>query len=204
KVAERYGGEAISITDIPGMIETADIIISSTGSRLPIVTRSMIQTALKARRRTPMFLVDLAVPRDIEAATADLSDVYLFTVDDLKSVIDDNLKQREAAAERADEMVTAYVQEYAQYQQSLASVDVIRSVRDDAVAQRDAVLERARRQLEAGKDPAAVLEQSLNTLTNKLLHAPTASLRDAENAADTELLELARRLYGIDRLPPDA
>ena len=196
-LAANLGAYAISLSDLPQHLAEADIVISSTASREPILTRSMVENAIDARRRRPMFLVDLAVPRDIEASVSELEDVFLYTIDDLRRVIDENLRSRQAAAREAEALIDLQVEHYLAWRHALHEQNPLMHLRRDAENQRDAVLARARQLLANGRDPQQALEFLANTLTNKLLHAPSASLRDAALRGDTELLRAATRLFEI-------
>jgi len=203
KLAANFSAYAISLADLPQHLAEADIVISSTASREPIVTRTMIENAIEARRRRPMFLVDIAVPRDIEASIADLDDAFLYTIDDLRRVIDENLRSRQAAAREAEALIDLQVEHYLAWRHALHQQNPLTIMRRDAETHRDAVLARAQHMLANGRDPQQALEFLANTLTNKLLHAPSASLRDAALRGDTELLRAAMRLYEIKDAPSD-
>jgi glutamyl-tRNA reductase len=196
-LAANLGAYAISLSDLPQHLSEADIVISSTASREPILTRSMVENAIDARRRRPMFLVDLAVPRDIEASVSELEDVFLYTIDDLRRVIDENLRSRQAAAREAEALIDLQVEHYLAWRHALHEQNPLMHLRRDAENQRDAVLARAKQLIANGRDPQQALEFLANTLTNKLLHAPSASLRDAALRGDTELLRAATRLFEI-------
>ena len=144
-----------------------------------------------------MFLVDLAVPRDVEANVSELEDVFLYTIDDLRRVIDENLRSRQAAAREAEALIDLQVEHYLAWRHALHEQNPLMHLRRDAENQRDAVLARAKQLIANGRDPQQALEFLANTLTNKLLHAPSASLRDAALRGDTELLRAATRLFEI-------
>ncbi|MCB1746559.1 MAG: glutamyl-tRNA reductase [Gammaproteobacteria bacterium] len=195
-LAERHGGEAIALTSLPERLPQVDIVVASTASRLPIITRGIVEVALERRRFEPMFFVDLAVPRDIEPAVGDIDDAYLYTVDDLESVVSANLRVRHEAAAQAEEMVHLQVQDYMDWLQVQSSGATIASFRARGEGIRDELLERAHARLERGDDARAVLDQLANTLTNKLMHHPTASLRQASGRED--FLRVARELLGLE------
>jgi glutamyl-tRNA reductase len=204
-LAANFSAYAISLNDLPQHLAEADIVISSTASREPIVNRAMVEKAIVKRRRRPMFLVDIAVPRDIEAGVAELDDVFLYTIDDLRRVIDDNLRTRQAAALEAEALIDLQVEYYLAWRHALHDQNPLMHMRRDAETQRDAVLARARQLLANGRDPQQALDFLAHTLTNKLLHAPSANLRDAALRGDSELLRAATRLYEIkDESPQDA
>ena len=194
-LASRFGAYAISLGDLPQHLAEADIVIASTASREPVISRAMVEYALRARRRRPMFLVDIAVPRDIEAGVATLDDVFLYTIDDLKQVIDDNLRSRQAAAREAEAIIDLQVEHYSAWRRALALRNPLPALRHDAEAQRDAVLAKARQLLAAGRTPEQALDFLAHTLTNKLLHAPSANLRAAAQRGDVDLLRAAEQLF---------
>ncbi|MEP6484517.1 MAG: glutamyl-tRNA reductase [Rudaea sp.] len=196
-LAANFSAYAISLNDLPQHLAEADIVISSTASRDPILSRAMVENAIVARRRRPMFLVDIAVPRDIEASVSDLDDVYLYTIDDLRRVIDDNLRSRQAAAREAETLIDLQVEHYLAWRHALHAQNPLMHMRRDAEAQRDAVLARAQQLLGNGRDPQQALDFLAHTLTNKLLHAPSANLRNAALRGDSELLRAAARLYEV-------
>jgi len=194
-LATQHGGVALPLQDIDRHLFEADIVISATASREPILSKAMLQTALKARRNKPMFLLDLAVPRDIAADVAELADVYLYTVDDLEQVIEDNRASRREAANEAEVIIDLQVQHFWAWTQAQGNQNALKDLRSHGVQTRDALLEQAREQLANGQDPHAVLTVLAHQLTNKLLHAPTAALREAALRGDAELLRAAEKLY---------
>ena len=194
-LAARFGAYAISLTDLPQHLADADIVISSTASSTPILRRDMVENAIRARKRKPMFLVDIAVPRDIEAAVADVEDIFLYTIDDLKQAIDDNLRSRRTAANEAEAIIDLQVEHYQAWRRALAVRNPLTALRADAEAQREATLEKARALLVAGRTPEQALTFLAHTLTNKLLHAPSANLRAAALRGDVELLRAAEALF---------
>jgi glutamyl-tRNA reductase len=198
ELAGRYSGYAIALADLPRHLAEADIVITSTASRLPVVTRQMVADAIAARRRRPMFMVDIAVPRDIEPEVAHLDDVYLYGIDDLKQVIDENRRSRELAAREADAIIDLQVDRYMAWRRALSLRNPAVDMRLAAEAQRDEVLAKAQAMLARGRTPDEALAFLANTLTNKLLHAPSARLRDAALSGDLDLLHAAGRLYGLD------
>ncbi|WP_160154323.1 glutamyl-tRNA reductase [Microbulbifer sp. ALW1] len=196
-LAQDFGAEAILLADIPNYLPRADIVISSTASQLPILGKGAVESALKQRRHRPMFMVDIAVPRDIESQVGKLDDVYLYTVDDLRGVIDEGKRLREKAAEAADEIVDAAARIFMREHRSLQAVDSIRSYRQQAQSVSKDELEKALVQLRTGGDPEQLLEQLARSLTNKLIHAPTVALRQATAEGDLERLRIAREIIGL-------
>ncbi|MEJ2645373.1 MAG: glutamyl-tRNA reductase [Gammaproteobacteria bacterium] len=193
-LATQFDGYAIALADMPAHLHEADIIISSTASQLPILGKGAVERALKVRKHRPMFMVDIAVPRDIEPEVDGLDDVYLYTVDDLKEVVQENLKSRQEAARQAEEIVEAQTAHFMGWMRSLVAVSTIRHFREGAEGMRDEVLEKARQQIAQGKDPGEVLEYLAHILTNKLIHHPSVQLRQAGYEGRTDLLEAAREL----------
>jgi glutamyl-tRNA reductase len=198
ELAGRYSGYAIALADLPRHLAEADIVISSTASRQPVVTKAMVCDAIAQRRRRPMFMVDIAVPRDIEAGVAQLDDVYLYGIDDLKQVIDENRRSRELAAREADAIIDLQVERYMSWRRALNLRNPAVDIRVAAEAQRDEVLAKAQAMLAKGRSAEEALAFLANTLTNKLLHAPSSRLRDAALSGDLDLLHAAGRLYGLD------
>lgn len=197
QLAESFGAEAIMLADIPEHLPRADIVISSTASQLPILGKGAVESALKKRRHRPVFMVDIAVPRDIEPQVAKLDDVYLYTVDDLRGVIDEGKRLREKAAESACLIVDDAARAFMREQRSLLAVDSIRSYRHQAQSVSKDELEKALVQLRSGSDPEQLLEQLARSLTNKLIHAPTVALRQATAEGDLERLRIAREIIGL-------
>ncbi len=202
-LASQHGGVALPLHDIDRHLFEADIVISATASREPILTKAMLQTALKARKHKPMFLLDLAVPRDIAADAAELPDVYLYTVDDLEQVIEDNRASRREAANEAEVIIDLQVQHFLAWSQAQGNQNALKKLRADGEQARDALLDQAREQLVSGQDPKQVLEQLAHKLTNKLLHAPTTALRQAALRGDAELLRTAEKLFSNENQDSD-
>jgi len=189
--------EAIALADMPERLAEADIIISSTASQLPILGKGAVERALKSRKHRPMFMVDIAVPRDIEPEVGDLSDVYLYTVDDLHEVIEEGRQSREEAAEQAQDIIENQVEHYMGWLRSLEAVDTIRNYREQAEQLRDEAMANARRQLAAGRDPEMVMSELARVLTQKLLHQPTVQMNRAAFEGREELLETVRELFNL-------
>ncbi|HRD50758.1 MAG: glutamyl-tRNA reductase [Candidatus Competibacter sp.] len=194
-----FDGYAIALDEIPAHLGEADMVISSTASPGLMLELAQVRSCLKQRRRRPMLMVDLAVPRDIDPAVADFDDVYLYTVDDLKDIIQDNLRSRRAAANQAEEIIDSQVEHFMAWLRTQDSVASIRALRQQAETIRDEALARARRQLAHGKDPSEVLDILANILTNKLIHPPCAGLREAAAQGDADMLNLIKMLYQLDR-----
>ena len=197
-LASRYGGVAMPLSDVARHLPEADIVISATASREPILHRDSVQAALKARRHRPMFLLDLAVPRDIAADVAGLPDVYVYTVDDLEHVIEENRASRREAAQQAEAIIELQVEHYLSWWQAQGRQDALRNLRANGVAARDESLAKAQLELARGENPGHVLERLAHQLTNKLLHGPSTALRQAALDGDAELLRAAARLFEPD------
>jgi glutamyl-tRNA reductase len=196
-LAASFAGYAIALEEIPLHLAEADMVIASTASPGLMLEAPLVRHCLKQRRHQPMFMVDLAVPRDIDPAVAELDDVYLYTVDDLKDIIQENLRSRQAAAHQAEEIIDAQVDHFMGWLRTQSSVDSIRALRQCAETARDEALTRALRQLAQGKEPAEVLNFLANTLTNKLIHPPCAGLREAAAQGDFAMLTLIQNLYRL-------
>ncbi len=199
ELAEQFNGFAISLTEIPAHLAEADIVISSTASPVPVLGKGTVESALKARRHKPIFMVDIAVPRDIEPEVRELEDVYLYTVDDLEEVIQENLRSRQQAAEQAAEIIEQRSAEFMAWLRSLDAVSLIQSYRGQAEAIKQETLKKALRMVANGTPAEEALEYLANTLTNKLLHTPSSQLREAGSSGQKELLEAANTLFQLDR-----
>ncbi|MBI4123907.1 MAG: glutamyl-tRNA reductase [Betaproteobacteria bacterium] len=177
RLASRFNGQAIELRSLAEQLHEYDIVVSSTASSLPILGKGLVERALRSRRHRPMFMVDLAVPRDIEPEVAELDDVFLYTVDDLAQIVCANLDERRAAVDQAEVIIETQVGQFMRWMEARASVPRIRALRDQAEEARRQELERALRLLERGEPPAKVMEALSRSLTNKLLHAPTQALK---------------------------
>jgi glutamyl-tRNA reductase len=199
ELAQEFNGSAISIEALATHLPEADIVISSTASPAPVITYDAVRAALRARRRKPIFMVDIAVPRDIEPEVSKLEDIYLFTIDDLQSVVKENLAARRDAADDANDMLATEIAQFEQQLKTLDAVPPIRQLRDDAESVRAHTVEQARRMLAAGRDPREVIDFLAATLTNRLLHGPSQRLREAAERGESEVLEAARALLVPDK-----
>ncbi len=199
-LAAEFGGYAIALSEIPEHLHEADIVISSTASPLPILGKGAVESALKQRKHRPMFMVDIAVPRDIESQVGELEDVFLYTVDDLQEVIEEGLRSRQEAADQAEEIIDTQVSHFMGWLRSLNSVDTIRQFRRHGEGVRDQVLEQYLAQLQKGnKDPEQLMQEMARQLTNKLMHAPCAQMKQAGFDGRNELLDAARELFELKR-----
>jgi glutamyl-tRNA reductase len=196
-LASEFNAYAIGLTEIPSHLAESDIVIASTASPLPVLGKGTVESALKKRRHQPIFMVDIAVPRDIEPEVGELPDVYLYTVDDLEEVIRENMRSRQEAAQQAGEIIALQTGEFMGWLRSLDAVTLIQDYRRGAEVTRDEVLAKAQRMLEAGRSPAEALEYLAHTLTNKLTHTPSAKLREAGSLGRHELLDAANALLQL-------
>ncbi len=198
ELSRKYGVKEVLLSDIPEVLVHTDIVVSSTASQLPILGKGAVERALKARRHKPIFMVDLAVPRDIEPEVAELEDVYLYTVDDLREVIDDSLKNRQEAALEAEIIIDKGVEVFMRKQRGLGIVATLRNFRDKAEQQRDAELDKALKALERGADPVVVVKELARLLTNKLIHSPSVQMKKASADGHHELIHLAEQLFELE------
>lgn len=197
-LAEEFGAHAVLLADIPQELVNSDIVISSTASQLPILGKGAVESALKQRRHKPIFMVDIAVPRDIEPEVGELDDVYLYTVDDLHEVVAENLKSRQGAAQAAEEMVAGGVNDFMARLRELAAVDVLRAYRQQGERLRDEELQKAQRLLANGGNAEDVLMQLARGLTNKLLHAPSVQLKKLSAEGRLDALVMAQELFALN------
>ena len=196
-LAEQFQGTAIPLTTIADYLPKADIVISSTAAPLPIIGKGMVERALKQRKHRPIFMVDIAVPRDIEPEVSELDDIYLYTVDDLQSVIEENLQSRREAAAQAEEMVITEVNTFTEWLRAQQHMQLIRYYRQQNDLIRQEVLSKAKHMLDNQQPADAVLEYLAHTLTNKLTHAPTQAINQAARLGDYAQLEYARKLFNL-------
>jgi glutamyl-tRNA reductase len=201
ELAQKFGADAVLLAEIPDKLPAADIVITSTASQLPILGKGTVESALKARRYRPQLMVDIAVPRDIEPQVADLRDVYLYSVDDLRQIVDSNLRARQNEVSKADQIIDEGIRTIGEERRSLAAVDLVKHYRKSAEQVRQQELERALAAITRGDDPQQVVAQLARGITNKLIHAPTLGLKQASAEGRHDVLGHAVRLLG---LPLDA
>jgi glutamyl-tRNA reductase len=194
-LAQRFGAESFELRDLPERLPEYDIVVSCTASSLPIIGKGTMERTIRARRHRPMFMVDLAVPRDIEAEVAAMDDVFLYTVDDLAAMVREGVDSRQSAVAQAEAIIESQVGSFLHWMDSREMVPLIRQLRESAEDARRGEVERAARLLARGDDPKAVLEALSHGLTNKLLHAPTQALN--QGASDDALKALVARLYRL-------
>ena len=196
-LADRYQGAAIELNELPDYLGNFDIVVTCTASPLPILGKGMVERALKARRHRPIFMVDLAVPRDIETEVAELADVFLFTVDDLGAVVQQGRDNRQAQVGQAEQIIEASLQEFRHWLDMREVVPAIRNLRDHGERVRRHEMERAMKLLARGEAPELVLEQLSRSLTNKFLHHPTQALHNAGDEERQDLLTFLSRIYPL-------
>src|SRR5712671_1180364 len=195
RLAHRFNGRAIELRSLAEQLHEYDIVVSCTASSLPILGKGLVERALKQRRRRPMFMVDLAVPRDIEQEVSELDDVFLYTVDDLAGIVSANLDARRSSVEQAEVIIDTQVGQFMHWMQVREGVPLIRALREHAEAARREEVERALKALERGEDPASVLEALSQGLTNKLMHGPTQALGESVGEERRMLAEALARLF---------
>lgn len=198
ELAEKFSGHGALLSDIPEQLVHADIVVSSTNSQLPLLGKGAVERALKQRKHKPMLLIDLAVPRDIEAEVGEIADAYLYTVDDISEVIEDGVKSRTEAAGQAESIIERGIEDYLKQLRSLNAVGTLRAFREKADAIRDQELQRALRALEKGESAEAVLTSLARAITQKLIHSPSVQMKKASAEGRNELLELTQELFDLD------
>ncbi len=199
ELAADFSANAILLSDIHDHLPQADIVISSTASQLPVLGKGAVESALKKRRHKPMFMVDIAVPRDIEPEVETLDDVYLYTVDDLQEVIQGNLRARQTAADVAQVIIDQEADSWSRQQRSLAVVDTIRAFRDSVEKIRVEEVGKALQSLQRGQDSESVIEALARNLTNKLMHKPTTILKQASEEGRDDTINATQDLFGLDK-----
>lgn len=196
-IAQGTSAQAILLNDLPTHFSDFDIVVTSTASPLPIIGLGMVESAIKARRHRPIFIVDLAVPRDVESEVAELDDVFLYTVDDLVQVVSDGVENRQSAAVEAELIVTSRVETFMQWSKKRDAVPTIKALRDQVDVLRKAELEKALKLIQKGENPEKALEAFSIALTNKFLHAPSHALNQAHGEAHIKLEDILKQLYQI-------
>ena len=197
-LAKQLHAETLSIDHLLERLHEADILISATKSRLPIIGKGSVEAALKRRKHHPMYLIDLAVPRDIEPQVSDLSDAYLYCIDDLQELLQQGLAKRQLAASHAEDIISAQAANFMTSLHALESVDTIKALRQQAIQQKNQSLELALQALKRGVAPEDVLKKFGSQLTNKLLHTPCVQLRAAASQRDSTFLTNAEQLFQLE------
>ena len=195
ELATRHGGYALPLAELDRHLAEADVVFSATASREPVVTRVQVGAALSRRKHKPMLLFDLAVPRDVEPGVGELDDAYLYTVDDLERAVEDNRRTRREAADAAEVIIELQVARYLENLHASSRQEPLRRLRAHGDSAREEVLAKARQQLANGRNAEEVLDFLAHTLTNRLLHPPTAALREAALSGDADLARAADKLF---------
>ncbi|XOV77821.1 MAG: glutamyl-tRNA reductase [Aestuariibacter sp.] len=198
ELGNKFNARTVTLSHLHSELPSADIVISSTASQLPLIGKGMVETALKTRKNQPMLFIDLAVPRDIEQEVDDLEGAFLYTIDDLQSIVQQNMASREQAAEQARKLIDQQVKGFISWQQAQHHIDIVKSFRQQAELEKQRLLARAQQQLNDGQSGDAVLSELANKLTNSLIHAPTKALRTAAERHDKEMLDKLISSFGID------
>jgi glutamyl-tRNA reductase len=202
-LADRFGAGAITLAELPERLSHFDIVVTCTASTLPILGKGLLERVIRERRHAPMFVVDLAVPRDVEPEAGELDDIFLYSVDDLAAIVKDNLQIRREAVDEAERIVAEQATHFLQWLQGRAIVPTITALSGHHDALRAAELDRARRLLASGASPDEVLDALARGLTNKFLHAPLTALNQAGDAERAELIALFQRVYKLPE-PPES
>lgn len=197
-LANEFNAHVSTLSQIPDLLTEVDIVVSSTASTLPLIGKGMVENAIKQRRNRPIFMVDLAVPRDIETQVNDIDNIYLYTVDDLQGIVQRNQKKRLVAAEQAQQIIEVEIENYQLWLKSLESVDYVRSYRAQAEQIKNTLLQRALNQLEQGADAQKIVTELSNKLTNQLVHTPTVALKVAASAEDKSNIEFLAEHLGVN------
>lgn len=196
-LAQRLGGKAILLSDLPEHLADFDMVVTSTASQLPIVGLGLVERAIKARRHRPMLMVDLAVPRDIEPEVAELDDVFLYTVDDLAEIVQEGIGNRQQAAVEAETIINVRVDNFMHWLQTREAVPTIRALRDHGERLRRHEMEKALKALAQGENPQLVLEAMSNAITNKLLHGSSSILNKATGDEREKFEAMLRQMYQL-------
>lgn len=200
-LAKQMGGDAFTLGELPQRLADYDIVVSCTASALPILGKGAVERAIKVRRHRPIFMVDLAVPRDVEPEVANLPDVYLYTVDDLASIVQQGRDQRQQAVGEAERIIERHTDAFMHWLDSRTLVPTIRALKDHADRLRRHELEKARKALTRGDNPDAVLEALSQALSNKFLHSPLAALSQADAEEHPALIDAVRQIYRLHDEP---
>lgn len=204
QLSQRLSAKAITLAQLPSHLAEADIVISSTASQLPLIGKGMVEQALKARKNQPMFMVDLAVPRDIEPGAGELDNVYLYTVDDLQHIVEKNIASRQVAAIAAEKLVAEQSQAYVQWKQSRDHIDLVREYRQRGMQQRELLLNVAKQQIADGKPVDEVMQEFAHKLSNYLMHAPTKAINIAIERDDGNLKQTLTDAFELGLTPNES
>jgi len=196
-LSHRFNAQSISLGELPEQLALHDIVVTCTASPLPILGKGMLERAIKLRKHRPIFIIDLAVPRDVEQEVAELDDVFLYYVDDLADIVKEGLDNRQSAVTEAENIIESNVSDFMRWVSARQTVPTIRALRDHAERHRRHELDRAHKLLAKGENPIKVLESLSSGLTNKFLHLPSTALNNASDSEREQLVELVNRLYQL-------
>lgn len=199
EVASKFDAQPVLLAEVPEQLVDADIVITSTGSQLPILGKGAVESAVKKRRHRPIFMVDIAVPRDVEEEVGQLADVYLYTIDDLREIVEANKRSRQSEARKADGIIDKGVADWLAHRRSLDTVHTLKEVRSQAEAMRDEELQKALAKLRRGEDAEAVLQSFGRGLTNKMIHQPSVVMKKAGSEGRLDIVPWVRELFGLDQ-----
>lgn len=177
KIANLYDAQSISLKQFSSVVHEADIIISSTAASVPIIRKKLIESVLKLRKHKPMFMLDIAIPRDIEPEVAQLDDVFLYTIDDLQQVVNDNINNRNKEKTLAEEIVIGESKKFTNWVEALSNEEVVQAYKKNAYQIKDTAVEIALKKLKNGGDIQTIIAQLGDQLTNKLLHTPFSNIK---------------------------
>ena len=200
-LAAKLDASAIQLSDVADVLSGFDMVIASTASTLPVLGKGTVEQAIRERKRRPMFMLDIAVPRDIEAAVGDLPDVYLYTIDDLTQIVEVNKSRLLMAASGAESLVDQGAEEYRRERRIAQGNGLMQGFRQQAMQVRDSEVERSLKALANGTDPKQALEQLAASWTNKLIHPTTAAIRDASADGRSDRLDFIQQTYGLNPSP---
>jgi glutamyl-tRNA reductase len=196
-LAAQFGGESLSLEQIPERLTQADVVITGTNSAYPIIDKKMVERALYQQKRRAIFMVDLSVPRDIESTVGDYEDIYLYCIDDLQHIVEENRRVRSHAASDAEEMISLAAEQLMNWRYAQDFFKTLSVFRQKFEEIRDQILQESYHKLTLGEDPAIVLQKLAHRLTNRFLHEPTRRLRMAGISKEETLLALTRDLFEL-------
>ncbi len=203
RLVDKFSGQSIALGDIPDYLPKVDIVISTTASPQPILSKDMVQRVLKSARQRPTYIIDIAMPRDVEPEVAELDDVYLYNIDDLQTIAAEGLQERRLAAEKAELIIDAWLQQYQQQLHGKAFIDTIKHFRQRVDDMKQVEVDKALSLLQAGNSPEEVLSTMAKAITNKMMHYPTIQLRRASQTGKTDLLNVAKQLFDVELAKDD-
>ena len=198
-LAERCGGEILGLEQLPECLERFDLVLSATGASLPIIGKGMVEQALRRRKNAPMFLVDLAVPRDIEPEITTLRDIYLYSLDDLQNIVSENMDLRRSAAGDAEAIVQDAAITYEQGEKTRAGQDLVVRYRKQLEGLKEAELAKAMARAKQGDDIDLVLKTLATQLMQKIAHTPSVGLKSLILDGDVAATEQAKKLLGLNQ-----